>query len=128
MARDTIGRRAGLAGAVICLVLGVLQAALISTPTARRTPNVSDLLAPLASAPVPRGAAIALSMPPAVGRERSLPILYEAAWQRPDLRWTLDENDARAAFVAVLPGGRVPAGFSKIWHAGNLVVFRRAGH
>ena len=127
MTAATVARWAGLTAAALGIALGVLQAALGSDPSVRRTPGLAVLLAPLKAAPVPAGASVAIAMPPGVPREKALPVLYEAAWQRPDLHWTLDESDTPVAFVVTLPGGRAPAGFGEAWHTGSLVVFRRVG-
>jgi len=105
----------------------VLQATVGWHATTARAPRLADLLSPLAAAPLPAGAPVALAMPTAVPRARALPALYEAAWQRPDLYWTLDEGESRVAFVVALPGGRAPAGFSEVWRAGSIVIFRRFG-
>lgn len=125
--RGAPARWPGLAAASLCVGLGLLQATVGRYATVPRVPRLADLLAPLAVAPLPAGAPVTLAMPAAVPRERALPALYEAAWQRPDLHWTLDGGDARVAFVVALPGGRAPAGFSEAWRGGSLVVFRRFG-
>jgi hypothetical protein len=125
--RDAPARWPGLAAASLCAVLGLLQATVGWHATVPLAPRLADLLAPLAAAPLPAGAPVALAIPAAVPRERAMPALYEAAWQRPDLHWTLAEGDARVGFVVALPGGRAPAGFSEAWRGGSLVVFRRLG-
>ncbi|MGD1146376.1 MAG: hypothetical protein ABR961_00320 [Thermoanaerobaculaceae bacterium] len=117
---------AGAAAAALSLGLGLWQA-LRPFPEAGRTPKLAGFLAPLATAPVPRGAAIALAKPASMSTEAALFALFEAAWQRPDLHWTIDAEDRRVAFVVATPGTRLPAGFAEVWHAGGLVLFERAG-
>ncbi len=125
--RGAPARWPGLAAASLCVVLGLLQATVGWHATVPLAPRLADLLAPLAGAPLPAGAPVALAIPAAVPRERAMPVLCEAAWQRPDLHWTLAEGDARVAFVVALSGGRAPAGFSEAWRGGSLVAFRRRG-
>ena len=112
---------------MLCLALGAIQRTADRHSAAPQAPRIAELLAPLASAPVPAGAAVALALPAGLPHDRALPALYEAAWQRPDLHWTLDGEDARVAFVVALPGGSAPAGFSETWRLGSVGVFRRFG-
>ncbi len=119
-------RWAGLVAAALSIAFGLTQA-LTPVPETTRTLRITALLEPLAKAPVPKGAAICLAMPASITWDDALPALLEAAWQRPDLHWTLDASDRRVGFVVAAPGARAPAGAREIWRADNLVLFRRAG-
>jgi hypothetical protein len=110
--------------AAISITLGVWQA-MRPVPGAARTPKIAAVLAPLGAAPVPRGKAVTLSLPAAVAEDAARPWLYEAAWQRPDLRWGLLTLRSRQDYVLALPGAMWPDGFLEIWRDGQLTLLRR---
>jgi hypothetical protein len=117
-----------VAGALLWLAAGVAQVAYQSRAAAR-TPGWAPVLAPLAAAPIPSGAAVALLEPIGTGPGQAKPLLYEAAWQRPDLHWAFlssFKDQSPAALVAVgtvLP----PSGWREAWRQGAITVYRRIG-
>lgn len=119
-----IGPATGHAAAALSMCLAVLQA-LHPVPGAQPPPALVETLAPLAGAPVPSGAAIALAVTAPVACEGALQALYEAAWRRPDLRWSLDTDDPLVAFVVVANGASAPPGSVAVWRAGRPVLVRK---
>ncbi len=117
-------RVAAVAAAAVAVLLGAAQA-IVSTPGARPSLALTARLAPLVSAPLPPGSAVALALPPSESGEAARGALYEAAWQRPDLRWTLAVADASVAFVVATPGAVAPPGAVRFWRRGDLVLLRR---
>jgi hypothetical protein len=116
---------AALLAAWLAVILGSWQA--LQLPE-QRAPRWAPTFAPLASAPLPSGEPVALAVPPAVAPKDRSPLLFEAAWQRPDLRWILlDGVTAGAAprHLVALPGAIVPEGWRETWRRGGLRVFVR---
>jgi len=99
--------------------------------TSPRAPAWSEALAPLATAPLPAGARVALAAPdPGGGREALKPLLMEAAWQRPDLRWAfLDAWPAGATPERLVAVGAVvpPAAWREVWREGVVTVYEARG-
>ena len=94
-----------------------------------RTPAWERHLAPLREAPLPPGSAVAL-LAAAVGgsREGLKPVLMEAAWQRPDLRWAPLEAwppGAPADALVTVGAAAPPPGWSERWRRGGVAVLVR---
>jgi hypothetical protein len=98
--------------------------------TAARAPAWERHLAPLREAPIAAGAAVALLtvVPAGAAVESVRPVLMEAAWQRPDLRWALlpewPPGDAPTVLVGV-DGAAVPPGWRQTWRQGAIAVYAR---
>jgi hypothetical protein len=112
----------------LALAMGI-WAAFQAPPPQRREPRWAARLAPLVAAPIPAGEAVALLLPAGLPEGRSAPLLFEAAWQRPDLRWALLDRWPGAVpprFLVVLRGGAPPEGWRPLLQVESLVVLRRA--
>ncbi len=121
-------RGALVAGALLWLAAGVAQVAYQSVQ-APRSPAWAPVLAPLAAAPIPPGAAVALLEPIGSTPAQARLLLLEAAWQRPDLHWALaaDFPAGRQAAALVAVGAEVPPpGWHEAWRQGVLACYRRA--
>jgi hypothetical protein len=120
-------RLAVLGGALLWLAVGVAQFAFQSAK-APRSPAWAAELAPLVEAPLTPGTAVALLEPVVAPSVDIEPLLMEAAWQRPDLRWGFfgDFPKARPADALVALGAAPPpAGWHEVWRRGVVTVFRR---
>ena len=109
-----------------------LGRAAFQTATAARAPAWERHLAPLREAPIAAGAAVALLtvVPAGASVESVRPVLMEAAWQRPDLRWALLSEWLPAAPPAVLVGvgdAAAPSGWRQTWRQGAVAVYARSG-
>ena len=97
--------------------------------TSSRAPTWENTLAPLRQAPLPVGAAVGLLVAAAgAGPEEVKPVLMEAAWQRPDLRWALlsEWPPAQPAEALVAVGAAAPPpGWREAWRQGIVTVYRR---
>jgi len=93
--------------------------------TLPRSPAWAARLAPLAAAPIAPGTAVGLVVPAA--GERATPLLAEAAWQRPDLRWTPVSGRPAPALLALvtLGDGAAPPGWRRAWSAGGVTLHER---
>jgi len=117
----------GVGGAaVIALVLGFLDtAAVLSTRTTE--PRWQGVLAPLHEAPLERHEVTLLSLPSGIDAERSKVLLFEAAWQRPGVRWATaaDPEAATATAAVTVAGAPPPPGWNETWRRGEIGVWRR---
>ena len=112
--------------ACAALALGVRDAAeILAGPP--REPGWAPSLAPLAAAPLPAGARVVLVLPRSVPPGQSPPVLFEAAWQRPDLRWALSGDWPSGAGLPdaaiVFSGAPPPAGWRLTWHRGAVALY-----
>ncbi|MGE5234919.1 MAG: hypothetical protein ACM3O7_01070 [Acidobacteriota bacterium] len=93
-----------------------------------RAPRWSPALHPLVTAPIPAGEAVALALPSDLNPTQRDHLLFEATWQRPDLRWSLLARwppEAPLRRVVALPGADVPPGWRDIWQSGDVRVMTR---
>lgn len=124
----TARRVAPVAGALLALVAGVAEVA-YHTASAPRFPTWARVLEPLAQAPVRPGTRVALLQPIGVTARQGGPLLMEAAWQRPDLYWTLvtAPPDGGPSDALVCVGATLPQpGWHEVWRQGALSLCRRA--
>lgn len=114
--------------AVLSIALGILQASLLLSD-APAEPPAAAALALLARAPIPGGSTVALVVPSGLDSGPFSPLLYESAWQRPDLCWTVagDPRIGEPAYLVALEGADAPPGWRPTWHAGVLTVLVREG-
>ena len=120
------GRSAFLAAAISC-ALGV---AFLVHPdrSLPRVPPWEGLIAPLASAPLSPGTSAALLAQLGVSDAYNRFLLLEAAWRRPDVRWTPMLEfplDSHYDTVVTTDARSEPPGWSKTWGSGRLRLFRR---
>lgn len=127
MSRGLLPRAAAAVTAALLLVLGV-RASLTRVSAAQRSPSWEHALAPLAHAPIPSGHAVALVAAGAADPASIRPLLYEASWQRPDLRFALAQAPEGAAtdLVVTMPGATAPADCRAIWSRDGVTLWRRA--
>ena len=120
------GWSAFLAAAISC-ALGVASL-LHPDRNLPRVPSWEGLIAPLAGAPLPRGAAVALLARTGAGDAYNRFLLLEAAWRRPDVRWTPVQEfplDSHCDAV-VMTDDRPPAPWWRTtWESGKVRLFRR---
>jgi len=90
--------------------------------TLPRVPAWAARLALLAAAPIAPGTAVGLVVPP--DGARAAPLLAEAAWQRPDLRWSAAGERTGAAVRALVTVGDAapPPGWRRTWTAGGVAL------
>ena len=120
-------RIAAVAAAGLSLALGAWSALRRPAPELRH-PRWAAAIAPLAAAPVPAAVPVALLRPAGVPAAAAGPLLLEAAWQRPDLRWDwLDtwREPIRPAFLVAVDASPAPAGWTESWRRENVRVLRR---
>ena len=124
----SVRRLAAVGAAVLSIALGAVQAGL-RLAEAPAEPPAAAALAPLARAPIPAGSAVALVVPAGLDGGRTSPLLYESAWQRPDLRWTVadDPRVGECAYLVALGDADVPPGWRPAWHGGIVTVLVREG-
>jgi hypothetical protein len=116
-----------MAGALLWLAAGATQVAYQSF-AAPRTPAWAPVLAPLAAAPLAPGTAVALLEPIGQDPVATRPLLMEAMWQRPDLRWAFltafpsdHAPDALVALGSTIP----PPGWHQTWRRGEVTLYRQ---
>lgn len=117
----------GVVGAaLVALVLGLLDTAAVLSPRTTE-PRWQGSLAPLRQAPLQRHEVTLLSLPPGTGAEQSRALLFEAAWQRPGVRWVAatDPEAAAATAVVTVAGAAAPAGWAEAWHVAEVGMWRR---
>ena len=122
----SVRRFAAVGAAVVSIALGAVQAGLrLSEPPAE--PPAAAALAPLARAPIPAGSTVALVVPAGLDGGRVTPLLYESAWQRPDLRWIVadDARIAECAYLVALGNAGAPPGWRPVWRTGIVTVLVR---
>ncbi len=115
-----------LAAAISC-ALGVAS---LLDPDRRlpRAPTWEGEIAPLASAPLPRGAVVVLLPQAGLDGVFNRFLLLEAAWRRPDVRWAPMPEfpaDSRLETVVATDGRPAPPGWAAAWASGDLRVFQR---
>ena len=93
-----------------------------------RAPAWEGVIAPLASAPLPGGAAVALLAQTGAGDTYNRFLLLEAAWRRPDVRWTSAREfplDSHCEMVVMTDDRPAAPGWSAVWESGKVRLFRR---
>lgn len=113
-----------LAAALAGTVLGVGDT-LRGSPGEAVAPRWAPTLAPLAAAPLGAHEVVVLALPRSVSPEQARPLLFEAAFQRPGVRWTLAGATAVADAVVTLATAPAPPGWDRVWHEGDVAVWRR---
>ncbi len=113
-------------GALLWLAAGVARV-VHQSAVAPRTPAWAPVLAPLAAAPLAPGTAVALLEPIGQDPVPTKPLLMEAMWQRPDLRWAFltafpsdHAPDALVALGSTIP----PPGWHETWRRGEVTLYR----
>ena len=117
-----------MVAAVVCLCSGVYEATR-RPPVTARAPAAAAALRPLRALPVAAGTTVALLLPGgATEPQRVHAWLYEAAWQRPDLRWALPAPTAVDSFRNLVAVGIASpgAGWRLVWRRGDVSLFTRA--
>ncbi len=93
-----------------------------------RAPTWEGEIAPLASAPLPRGAVVVLLPQAGLDGVFNRFLLLEAAWRRPDVRWAPMAEfplDSHYQTVVATDGRPAPPGWRQAWASGSARVFRR---
>jgi hypothetical protein len=126
---NRLAAAASVGTAVLCVALGIHDACRLPPPDQRR-PAWAPHLAPLATAPIAPGSAVALLGPPALMRSADAsPLLYEAAWQRPDVRWALLDHwpaSSPCRELVVVGDAAAPPGWAAVWRYVDVVLYERA--
>lgn len=95
-----------------------------------RSPAWARQLAPLRQAPLPAGTAVAMLVSMAgADIEAVKPVLMEAAWQRPDLRWALLQSwpsGPPAEALVAIGTPSTPPGWRETWRQGIVAIYERA--
>ena len=123
----TVRRAAALAAACLSIAAGVWTAS-DRPDVASRQPGWALSLAPLADAPIPPGSMVALQLPMGQSRRAAAPLLMEAAWRRPDLRWAwLNAWPGRLPpeFLVIPDGEFSRSPWRETWQAGGIHLLRR---
>jgi hypothetical protein len=91
-----------------------------------REPKMAVALAPLQRAPLRAGAKVLLVLPDDLAAEQTRAILFEAAWKRPDIHWSLPGDwppgVAPGALVTVA-SAPAPLGWWCFWRGGLVGVW-----
>ncbi len=93
-----------------------------------RAPTWEGEIAPLASAPLPRGSVVVILPRADLDGAFNRFLLLEAAWRRPDVRWAPMPEfplDSHYETVVATDGRPAPPGWSAAWASGRARVFRR---
>jgi hypothetical protein len=91
-------------------------------------PRWARAMSSLVAAPIPFGEAVALAAPSGLTPDQREKLLFEAAWQRPDLRWSLLTRwpaDPSPRWIVALPDAPVPTGWRDLWQGGEVRVMAR---
>jgi hypothetical protein len=117
-----------LLAALVCLATGAYQATRV--PAVRdRTPRWAAALDPLAAAPLQAGRPAALLAAPHRGPAWVDPLLFEAAWDRPDVLWgQFDPRrlPGRQPTVVAIGDIPMPPGYVVVWRRGAVTVLARS--
>jgi len=122
-----VQRWTALAAAALAIALGAAQASL-RLGEQPPEPPAARALAVISRIPIPAGSAVALLLPAEVPHAADSPLLYEAAWQRPDLRWSVAgvaQTGGGAAFLVALGDAKPPAGWRATWRREIVTVYVR---
>ena len=119
-------RVGAVVAALLAVAIGVADTLSLLRDDAR-APRWAALLAPLRTAPLERGSVAQLSLPRSPSTEHVRLLLFEAAWQRPDVRWALagERWEARARSVVTVADATAPPGWVVAWREGEVAVWLR---
>jgi len=122
-----VRRAVAVVAAVISISFGISGAL---RPDQRRAPVWAERVQAVTDAPIPTGSRVGLLAPPGLGEEGRDRLLFECAWQRPDLLWSAvadGEVGANLRALVVFGPAVAPNGWERVWSGGELAVLTRVG-
>jgi hypothetical protein len=123
----SFARSLAIVAALISLAVGIRDGVRLPGASEREL-RWTPIFAPLAHAPIPAGAEVALLAAPLPGQETDAEPLFEAVARRPDVAWHLfDRTPSQVApDVIVVVGAAVPpAGWQPRWRSGQVLMLER---